>query len=108
MDNTNIRPSSDNDQTEVKKQRVKKEDNKVSDITDHFKPVSRKHQKVLKSVLKQNKEGEKQPDLTKLVNTTTKKTYQYIVFDIPPETDSVLEYMKVLIEKLGLKKLFYV
>ena len=60
--NTNIRPSSDNNHTEVKKQKVEK-DNKVSDITNYFKPVSRKYQKVLKLVLKQNKEGEKEPDL---------------------------------------------
>ena len=52
MKNTNVRPSSDDDQIEVKKQRVEKEDNKVSDITNHFKPVSRKYQKALKSVLK--------------------------------------------------------
>ena len=52
MENTNVRLSSDDDQTKVKKQRVEKEDNKVSNITDHFKPVSRKHQKVLKLALK--------------------------------------------------------
>ena len=43
MENTNVRPSSNDDQTKVKKQRVEKEDNKASDITNHFKPVSRKH-----------------------------------------------------------------
>ena len=52
MENTNIRLSIDDDQTEVKKQRVEKEDNKVSDITNHFKLVSRKYQKALKSALK--------------------------------------------------------
>ena len=68
----------------------------MSDITNHFKPVSRKQQRVLKSALKQNKEGEKQPDLTKLVNTTTKKICLHIVVNIPLEIDSVLVYRKVL------------
>jgi hypothetical protein len=42
MENRNVRPSSNDDQTKVKKQKVKKEDNKMSDITNHFKSVSRK------------------------------------------------------------------
>ena len=59
MKNSNIRLSSNNNQNKVKKQKVEKEDHKISDINDHFKPVSRKQQRALKSVLKQNKEGEK-------------------------------------------------
>ena len=96
MEYTNIRPSSNNDYIEVKKQRVEKEVNKASNITEHFKQINKKYQKTLKSILKQNKEGKKQPDLTKPVNTTTKKIYFYVVVDIPPETDSVLAYRKVL------------
>ena len=52
MENTNVRQNSDDDHTKVKKQKVEKEDNKVYDITNHFKPVSRKYQKVLKLALK--------------------------------------------------------
>ena len=41
IENSNVRLSSNNDQNKVKKQKVEKEDNKTSNITDHFKPVSR-------------------------------------------------------------------
>ena len=48
---SNVRPSSNDDQTKVEKQKVEKEDNKTSNITNHFKPVSRKQQKTLKPAL---------------------------------------------------------
>ena len=96
MEYTNTRLSDNDDYTEVKKQKVEKEVNKASDITDYFKLVSKKYQKTLKSILKQNKEGEKQLDLTKPVNTTTKKIYLHIVVNISLQTDSILACRKVL------------